>query len=109
MTNPMAYIVALEDAVNEIAENENNKFTRADCEIKVGFEGSFGSEGVDLGLSVGGFLLELSQSLDLSFLLLFDPLRLHLGVEFLLVASSLVGNDLLLMFFFLANSSLFFN
>ena len=43
MTNPMAYIVALEDAVNDLAEAENTKFSRTETPIKVGFEGSFGS------------------------------------------------------------------
>jgi DNA replication licensing factor MCM3 len=43
MVNPMAYIVALEDAINDMATEENSKFVRSECEIKVGFEGSFGS------------------------------------------------------------------
>lgn len=59
-------------------------------------EGALGSEGVDLGLSVGSLLLELSETSDLTLLLLLDPLEL--GGLFFLAESLLavIFNDLLL-------------
>ena len=69
-------------------------------------EGSLGSECVNFGLSISCLLLELSESLDLSLLLVLDPLGLQLGFILLLVSSLLVSDDLILLIFLLLGSLL---
>ncbi|GMH91690.1 hypothetical protein TL16_g12125, partial [Triparma laevis f. inornata] len=42
MRNPMPYIRALRDAVNDLAEEDSDKFKASEAKVEVGFEGSFG-------------------------------------------------------------------
>jgi hypothetical protein len=52
MRNPMAYIRALRDAANEVASEDNSKFSSSTKQLEVGFDGSFG----DLHVSPRGLL-----------------------------------------------------
>jgi DNA replication licensing factor MCM3 len=59
MRNPMAYIRALRDAANEVATEENSKFSSSTKKLEVGFDGSFG----DLHVSPRGLLSNCLRSL----------------------------------------------
>ena len=72
-------------------------------------ESSLCSEGIDFGLSIGSFLLELSESLDFSFFLFLYSLGLELSFVLLLVSGSLVGKNGLLLLFLLSSSSFLLN
>ena len=67
-------------------------------------ESPLGSQGINLGLSVSCFLLKLSESLDFSFLLVFDSLGLELGLVLFLVSCLLVLDDLSLLLLLLGES-----
>mgnify|MGYP000212233349 CR=1 FL=1 len=60
-------------------------------------EGSLGAKSIDLSLSISGFLLELSKSLDLPLFLVLDSLGLKLSLVLLLISCLLVSNNLHLL------------
>jgi hypothetical protein len=56
-------------------------------------EGSLGTQGIDLRLSVGGFLLHFAEALDLPLLLVLFALGFELSLELLLILGTLVSHD----------------
>ena len=67
-------------------------------------ECSLRSQSINLSLSISSLLLELSESLDFSFLLVLDSLSFELGFVLFLVSGFLIGDDFVLSVFFFLRS-----
>lgn len=67
-------------------------------------ESTLGAKSIDLSLTIGGLLLELTKSLDLALLLVLDALRLNLSLVFTLILLALVltNGGILVSFFLLS-------
>lgn len=73
------------------------------------FECTLSSQSINFSLSIGGFLLKLSELLDLTLFLILESLSLKLSFMLLLVLGLLVCNDLHLLVLLLLCTLLFFN
>ena len=69
-------------------------------------KGTFGSKSVNFSLSIGSLLLKFSELLDLTFLLILKSLGFKLSFVLLLVLSTLIGDDGLLLVLFLLSTFL---
>lgn len=67
---------------------------------------TFGSKSVNFSLSIGSLLLKFSELLDLTFLLILKSLGFKLSFVLLLVLSTLIGDDGLLLVLFLLSTFL---